>query len=96
MKHEVVAHTRIIELPLMSVEVVLKVLAFLNGLARTGATPMVPPYLVLVIYPTAAKAPQIDKDLRVDAFSHLLLGSVKDDMEHELLRKFLKMKPQTF
>lgn len=61
MEFRVVVPTRIATLPSMFVEVVQKVLTFLNRLDGTRATPTVPTFQALVVYPTVVMAPKIDE-----------------------------------
>lgn len=48
------------------------------------------------IYPTIAMDPKIDEALWIDAFLHPIFGFMMTHTKHDLLTKFLKMKPITF
>lgn len=76
----------------MSTYGVQHVLDFLSGLDRTRETPTLSVYQDSVVHLTDTMTPRIDKALGTDAFPHL----IKFLMKHELLIKFLKMKPPTF
>lgn len=71
-------------------------LDFLSGIAGTRATPIILVYQALDIHPTITMAPTMDEALGIGVFPHLVLGSVMIGTKHELLTKFLKIKPPTF
>lgn len=71
-------------------------LAFLSGLVGTGATQTVPVFQALIVHPSIVIAPIMDKALKIDSFSHLVVGSVMNGMEHVFLQNFIKIKPPTF
>lgn len=80
----------------VSSEVIQQVLAFLNGLDGNRITPTLLTFQVLGAHPTTTLALRVDESLGTAIFSHPILGFVMTRSEHELLNKFLKMKPPSF
>lgn len=48
------------------------------------------------VYPTITMAPWINKASETNVFPHLVLVYVMIDIDHDLLTKFLKVKPTIF
>lgn len=80
-------------LSLISAKVGQQVLFFLSGLAGIGATPIVPTFQVFAVYPTFTLATKIDDSLGTNVFPCTFLGLIMTGTKHELLTKFLKIKP---
>lgn len=91
-----VAPTRVTTLLLILAGFIQQVLAFLSGFLGTGATPLVLVFKSLVVDPIIPMAFRIDESLGNNIFPYLILCLVMIAMKHDLLTKFLKMKPLIF
>ncbi|WMV45532.1 hypothetical protein MTR67_038917 [Solanum verrucosum] len=80
----------------MAFEVIQHVLAFLSGLEGTGATLDVPITQVPGTQLVVATTPGMDEASGKKAILHPVLSPVMTGTKHELLTKFLKLKPPFF
>ena len=80
-------------------EMINQVLTYLSGLSDQGQTPPVfsaPAPQVQGVQHAAAVTPCMDASLEVGTFPRLTIGSIMIGDQHELLIKFLKLKPPVF
>ena len=80
-------------------EMINQVLAYLSGLSDQGQTTPVfsaPAPQVPGAQHAAAVAPRMDASLEISAFTRLTTGPIMTSDQHELLTKFLKLKPPVF
>ena len=76
-----------------------QVLTYLSGLSDRGQTPLVfpvPAPQVPGVQHAAAVAPRMDASLEIGTFPRLTTGPIITSDQHELLSKFLKLKPPVF
>ena len=76
-----------------------QVLAYLSGLSDQGQAPPLfsaPPPQVPKVQHAATVAPRMDASLEIGTFPRLTTGPIMTNDQHELLSKFLKLKPQVF
>ncbi|XP_069146470.1 uncharacterized protein [Solanum lycopersicum] len=76
-----------------------QVLAYLSGLSDQGQTPPVfsaPAPQVPEVQHAATVAPRMDASLEIGTFPRLTTGPIMTNDQHELLSKFLKLKPPVF
>lgn len=83
-------------LPPLSSEVVQQVLAFLGELTCIGATPTVLTTQASGTSLIATTIPMMDEASCIEAFFRPLIGPVMTGMKHDMLTKFIKLKPPTF
>lgn len=69
-------------------------IAFLSGLAGTGAAPTILAYLVQIFHPTIIVNPIMDKASGIDTFLFSILAPVLSATKYELLTKFLRINLQ--
>ena len=80
-------------------EMINQVLTYLSGLSDQGQTPpMFSPRAPLVpgVQHATVVAPRMDASLEVGMFHRLTTGPIMTSDQHELLTKFLKLKPPVF
>ena len=76
-----------------------QVLAYVSGLSDKVQTPLVifaPAPQVPGVQHGAAVAPRMDTSLEIGTFPRLTTGPIMTSDQHELLSKFLKLKPPVF
>ena len=76
-----------------------QVLAYLSGLSDQGQTPLVfsaPAPQVLEVQHASTASPRMDVPLEIGMFPRLTTGPIMINDQHELLSKFLKLKPPVF
>uniref|UniRef100_M0ZWW8 'chromo' domain containing protein n=1 Tax=Solanum tuberosum TaxID=4113 RepID=M0ZWW8_SOLTU len=91
-----VENTPVNENPHAHHEEIEEIMSFLKGLAGPGVLPSVQTTQAPANPPNASTAPKTGGTGGNDAFFHPLLGSIMTGNEHEMLTKFLKLKPHVF